>query len=73
MQYLVDHLQKKLTIRKGPRTRAARVRVKGQDKTRGTEEDQISVQPLPDQCGAFEVTSHDYTSSHNGVKLWEYC
>ena len=27
-----------------------------QDKTRVTEEDQISVQPLPEYCGAFEVT-----------------
>ena len=28
----------------------------GQDKTRVTEEDQMSVQPLPEYCGTFEVT-----------------
>ena len=33
-----------------------------QDKSRVTEEDQISVQPLPEYCGTFEVTGHNNTN-----------
>ena len=33
-----------------------------QDKTRVTEEDQISVQPLPEYCGTFEVTGNNNTN-----------
>ena len=40
-----------------------------QDKTRVTEEDQISVQPLPEYCGTFEVTGHDNTNRVTGLGI----
>ena len=40
-----------------------------QDKTRVTEEDQISVQPLPEYCGTFEVTGHDNTNIVTGLGI----